>query len=266
MDELPESDPAQPVGKLNLSQHERKTECAVHGEYNEKGYQIGKTIHWSNCPECTKDRQKKSAEAVVIEQQRQDQERLEKRLSRAGIPLRFRSKNFDNFIADTDGKEKVLSIAIQFAGDFAKHKTNGTVMVFSGLPGTGKSHLATSIGQAIMSTSTVLYISAIDAIRLVRDTWRKGSDKTESQVLDELANIDLLILDEVGVQYGKESEQITLFDIIDKRYRDMRPMILLTNQNKAGMKEFLGDRSFDRLREGGIWVTFDWPSERGNQA
>lgn len=46
----------------------------------------------------------------------------------------------------------------------------------------------------------------------------------------------------------------------------MMPTILLTNQNKAGMKVFLGDRSFDRLREGGQWVTFDWESHRGKVA
>jgi DNA replication protein DnaC len=31
------------------------------------------------------------------------------------------------------------------------------------------------------------------------------------------------------------------------------------------MKEFLGERSFDRLREGGIWVAFDWESHRGSR-
>ena len=65
------------------------------------------------------------------------------------------------------------------------------------------------------------------------------------------------------MQYGTEAEQVSLFDIIDKRYRDLMPTILLTNQGKAGLKTFLGDRSFDRLREGGIWVPFDWASQRG---
>src|SRR5260364_148967 len=57
-----------------------------------------------------------------------------------------------------------------------------------------------------------------------------------------------------------------LFDVLNRRYRDMRPTILLTNLGKAGMKAFLGARSFDRLREGGIWVPFDWESYRGKEA
>jgi DNA replication protein DnaC len=101
---------------------------------------------------------------------------------------------------------------------------------------------------------------------MVRNTWRKDSEKTETQVLQMLASIDLLVMDEIGVQYGTDAEQVTLFDIIDKRYRDMMPTILLTNLNAKLMREFLGDRSYDRLREGGLWVPFDWESHRGRRA
>ena len=78
-----------------------------------------------------------------------------------------------------------------------------------------------------------------------------------------LTDVGLLVLDEVGAQYGTEGEQVILFDIINRRYQDMRPMILLTNQGKAGFQSFLGDRAFDRLREAGKWVPFDWESHRG---
>lgn len=101
---------------------------------------------------------------------------------------------------------------------------------------------------------------------MIRDTWRRDSQFTEIQVLSEFANVGLLILDEVGVQYGTDAEQVSLFDIIDKRYRDLMPMILLTNLNKKGMKDFLGDRSFDRLRECGSWTVFDWESKRTKAA
>ena len=117
-----------------------------------------------------------------------------------------------------------------------------------------------------MACHTAPYTSAIDAVRMIRNTWRRDSERTETQVLDMLAGVDLLVLDEVGVQYGTEAEQVNLFDIIDKRYRALMPTILLTNQGKAGLKSFLGDRSFDRLREGGQWVVFDWESYRGRAA
>ena len=75
-------------------------------------------------------------------------------------------------------------------------------------------------------------------------------------------SVPLLVIDEIGVQYGTDSEQTILFDVLDKRYRDMRPTILLTNQNTIGLKAFIGERAFDRLTETARWVAFDWPSHR----
>lgn len=250
--------------KASVSIDERQDECEQHGAYASRAVRIGeRVIHWSKCPVCC-DAARLVREAEEADKELRDrQSRLEARLNKSGIPLRYRAKDFASYVVNSDKQEKALSIAMEFAAKFPKHLEVGTIMVFSGLMGTGKSHLATAIAQEVMKAETVLYTSAIDAVRMIRDTWRRDSERTESQVLHELANIGLLILDEVGVQYGTEAEQVSLFDIIDKRYRDLMPMILLTNLNKAGMKSFLGDRSFDRLREGGVWVTFDWESQRG---
>lgn len=266
MDELPENGEAPKAPKLTIGQEEKPATCDAHGDYVSKGFIIGRTTRWMGCPACADAARQAAEDAEAADMARRKQLNVEATLNRSGIPLRYRSKDFSTFIADTDGKEKALAVAMEFVQNIGSHCDKGTVMIFSGLPGTGKSHLAIAIGQALMERGTVLYTSAIDAVRMIRDTWRRDSPKTESQVLETLATVGLLILDEVGVQYGTEAEQVSLFDIIDKRYRDMMPMILLTNQNKAGMKAFLGDRSFDRLREGGQWVTFDWDSHRGKAA
>ena len=252
---------------MAVSIETRADTCATHGDFESKAVKFrDRVLNWSACPDCMKvleaERLAKEAKADAEDRQR----RLESRLDKAGVPLRFRAKDFASYIADTDGKERARSTAMEFAQNFDRHTKAGTFAVFSGLPGTGKSHLAIAILQEVMKTGTGLYTSAIDAVRMVRNTWRKDSDKTETQVLQMLASIDLLVMDEIGVQYGTDAEQVTLFDIIDKRYRDMRPTILLTNLNTKGMKEFLGDRSYDRLREGGIWVQFDWESQRGRKA
>lgn len=248
---------------MELSTKTKSATCADHGDFESKGITVvGKTI-WMGCPACGAAEKLRRETEQAEKEAKERQERMESRLNRAGIPLRFRAKSFATFVSDSDAKDKALSVAMEFASNFPQHRKDGTVVVFSGKPGTGKSHLATAIGQEVLPTGTVLYISAIDAVRMIRDTWRRDSAKSETQVLDMLSSLDLLILDEVGVQYGTEAEQVTLFDIIDKRYRDQMPMILLTNLNTEAMKKFLGDRSYDRLREGGKWITFDWNSMRG---
>lgn len=77
---------------------------------------------------------------------------------------------------------------------------------------------------------------------------------------------DLLILDEVGVQHGSDTEKLILFEIINGRYEAARPTIVISNLDAAGLEQFLGERAFDRLREGGgRLVVFDWESHRGKR-
>lgn len=250
---------------LKILTTKRDSLCAMHGAFSENGTQIGDKILWQRCPKCARIQAEKSDKEHEVLEAKAKQDRVEKMFECVGIPKRFRDKNFCNFLADSHEKKEALTLAKNFSESFEEHKKNGATLVFSGLPGTGKSHLALAIAQEIMARNTVFYTSAIDAVRTVRETWRKNSEKSEKQVLDMFASVDLLIIDEVGVQYGTEAEQVTLFDIIDKRYRDMMPIILLTNENREGFRKFLGDRSFDRLREQGEWVKFEWESYRARK-
>jgi DNA replication protein DnaC len=249
------------IGQQNL------VTCEKHGDYTSTllvTLMPSMKQVWSKCPICEKIRKHEELKATEAAQTAERQAYLEKQLNGAGIPLRYRGKTLDTYMTELEQQAHVLNLAKSFAENFHQHEFNGTALIFSGRVGTGKNHLAIAIAQHIMKNKTVFYISAIDAVRLVRETWKRNSVKTESQVLTEFANVDLLILDEVGVQYGTESEEIILFDIIDKRYRDLKPTIFLTNLSKGDMKSFLGERSFDRLREGGIWVDFLWESYRGH--
>ena len=257
--------------QMALSETQRMTrpgQCDEHGAFEESGLVLPfgrREPKWFGCPQCAASRQAANEAREREEQERDRQRRMEQRLSTSGIPMRFRDRTFENFIADTDGKREALKIASAFADEFDRHLQVGTTVVFSGKPGTGKSHLAIAAAMTVMQSGTALYVNALDMIRMVRDTWRRDSEMTESAVLHELSTVSLLVIDEIGVQYGTDGEQVILFDVINRRYRDLMPTILLTNLGKADMKKFLGERSFDRLREGGIWVAFDWESHRGSK-
>ena len=234
----------------------REANCATHGYYLESGYRFfDDKIIWSGCRTCAN-----------IRSATEEKRKAQICLKQAEIPKRFRGCSFKNFVAETQDQKNALAIAQSFALNFPQHKHTGDSLIFSGRAGTGKSHLALAIAQAIMAQHTVLYLNAMDAIRMIRDTWRKTSVQSETGVLNWLGGIDLLIIDEIGVQHGTDSEQVLMFDIINRRYRDMKPTLFLTNLNTKGFSEFITERSYDRLKECSTWVTFNWESHRQAKA
>lgn len=242
---------------------EMEKTCDTHGVYRTTGIKIfGRREIWTPCPGCEEERLARERRFQAEQQAERARVQLECAIGQAAIPARFVGRTMDNFVADTPQKAAALEIAREYVSNFDSHAKRGSSLIFSGLPGTGKSHLATAILQALMPQRVGLYTTCMSVIRTVRGTWRKDSERSETEVLNALADVPLLVLDEIGVQYGTDGEQTILFDVLDRRYRDMQPTIFLTNQDVKGMQQFIGERSFDRLREVSKWVSFDWESYR----
>ena len=257
MDHLPE--PMKPAASsLGARQPDREAECPEHGRYGSRNL-FGRI--WSKCPECEKIAREAREAEEQIEQKRRADARHAKAIADARIPTRFIGRTFENFVCSTDEQRAALCTAREYAENFAAMARKGEGLVLSGMPGTGKSHLAAAILQSVI-TQDVRYLTCMDLIRAIRDTWRRDSELSETQVLKYLEQLDLLVIDEVGVQYGTDGEQTILFDVLDRRYREVRPTVLLTNQGKDGLKKFVGERTFDRLKETSRWVAFDWSSYR----
>jgi DNA replication protein DnaC len=102
------------------------------------------------------------------------------------------------------------------------------------------------------------------ALRMIRDASSPRAQRSESEAFDLLTAPDLLILDEVGVTIGNATtRRAMLFDVLNARYGEMRPTILIGNLTAAEMEAYLGERIMDRLLEiGSAMVPFAWASHR----
>ncbi len=240
--------------------------CEKHGDFESIGPRIlivrpPKEI-WTGCPGCKADAAEIDRQQKQADLQAKLRARIEESLAQTAIPSRFIGKTLDNYRADTPGQQKAVEVCRAFVDNFDRHLKVGTSLIMSGLPGTGKSHLAGAVLQGILPRHVGVYVTLMDLIRMVRDTWRRDSVTTEAQVLQRLQDVPLLVIDEVGVQYGTDGERAILFDVLDRRYRAMRPVILMTNLGKDDFRTAIGDRVFDRLTETARWLAFDWPSYR----
>ena len=242
--------------------------CARHGEYQASQFRLpfaDQTIT-SSCPTCNAELRAEDERRKQETARREKQERIATLFSRSGIPERFADRRLSNYRAETVGQKRVLSIAERFVDSFGDGLTAGASLVLAGKPGTGKTHIASGIGWALIEqTRSVLFMTVLQALRYVKDTYRRESTRTESDALGDLLRPDLLILDEIGAQLGSEHEKMLMFEIINERYQRCRSTILISNLTGEELTDFLGDRVMDRFRENGAVLAFDWASHRGQR-
>ena len=137
--------------------------------------------------------------------------------------------------------------------------------MFCGKPGTGKNHLACAIANSIIENhqAKVLISTALRIARDIKNSWSRDSQISEERTIKTYTDKDLLIIDEIGVQFGSEAEKIILFEIINTRYEQMKPTILISNLSEQELGIYIGERVLDRMMEGqGAIIAFDWESYR----
>jgi DNA replication protein DnaC len=193
-----------------------------------------------------------------------DEKNMVNRKIKAGIPERFIGRGLDEYTTDRPGQERAARQVRGYIDNLPAVIAAGKCLMLLGSVGTGKTHLACSIVQAaIESGRRARYETVMNTIRRIRETWGRQSQETERQVLAELAGLDLLVMDEIGQQYGTDNEKVLLYDVINSRYEKRLPTVVVSNFNVDGVGDYLGERVIDRLREnGGSAIIFEWDSYR----
>ena len=227
----------------------------------------GKEPYWVELP-CGACERKRETRELAERSEEASRNRLNALIANSMLRERFRNKTFANFIPFGKDKQKqlyVLSIARDFADDFDRHRRIGTWLLFMGNVGAGKSHLcAAVINQVVRAGRTALFTKAPRLLREVKETFNRDSEVTQSEIIARMGELDLLVIDEVGIQFGTDTERMILYEILDLRYESMRPVILTTNiTDLKSLETLLGARIIDRLFEGESKIVFfDWESHR----
>lgn len=239
--------------------------CPEHGDYERftlvgKDFRGGEIFKHSRCPACIRSEQA-SVESGLREL------RVGSLLDDAGITRRFGDCEFENYLEINPEASRNLAACKRYAKNWPAVLEAGKSLVLTGSCGTGKNHLAVSLAKNIIRNH-LARVEITDVMRLtrtVKSTWRHNADVTEESVLDHYSSLDLLIIDEVGVQFGSPAEMTILHEIINARYESVLPTILITNLPCEQLKEFISDRIFDRVTDGGRnYLVFNWTSFRGN--
>jgi DNA replication protein DnaC len=110
--------------------------------------------------------------------------------------------------------------------------------LFLGPPGTGKSHLAQSIGRAaIQQGYRVVYREAHALIEEIADATINGARK---EYLADLASVPLLIIDDLGMRKLPHTAAEDLLELVMRRY-ERASTLLTSNRPVDDWGKLLGD-------------------------
>ena len=242
----------------NVTKH-----CKKHNvDYDTVENKIGTRVICQPCPECCKENaiQSRQGNKDLAEQ---EQNRLRIRgLNDAMIPQAYRDKQLSDFKADTDDKIKVFKVVSRYS-DLITSKTRcSATLILSGSFGTGKTHLACGVALKFAEHGSPYYTTAAKMIRYIRSSYHPNSKMNEQNAIDLFAKKDFLIIDEVGRQKGTDSEQNLISEIINERYSELRPTIIVSNYAMDEIEGYIGAMSIDRIREQGGVLNLGWASYR----
>ncbi len=142
---------------------------------------------------------------------------------------------------------------------------NNENIIFIGTPGTGKIHLATSIGlEATRNSKSTYFISCKDLIWQLK---KARNENTLERRLKHFYSYSLLIIDEIGHDILDEDEANDLFQLLQMRY-EKHSTIITTNYNIPDWKNIFKnsrvalDATLDRLLHHSNLITINGPSYR----
>lgn len=240
--------------------------CEDHGQFAQTVNVIFGKVFKTGCPECVRIAKEEDVERARV----QERYELHLKLGAALIPKRFTAKTLNGYLAETAGQKEALRVCRKYVAKFEEISETGRCLLMLGKPGTGKTHLGVAIANELMrkTAATAVYRTIGSILHEIRATYRPSSERTEGQIIAALVSPSLLILDEIGVSKETPSdfELTTLFAIINGRYEQMRPTVIISNLDGKALPSAMGERCVDRLREGGVIVLpFEWESQRGKE-
>lgn len=199
---------------------------------------------------------------------------MERRLRFADIPEAFREMRLGTFRVDVyrepEQKKKALAacrMVKEYLGMFREAEERGMgLYLYSGTKGSGKTRMAASIANELMEAhdAQVRFAVSTEILAEIRRTFDKGSEYTQSQVLDALKMVEVLVLDDFGTEKVTEWVADQFYHILNSRYVSRKVTIFTSNESLGTLK--YDDRITNRIKERSYQIDFPEESVREHMA
>lgn len=183
------------------------------------------------------------------------------RIKRAGLPEQWTLESFPWKRQPGVSQRQIRGFAEL---DFIAKAEN---IVFMGPTGVGKTGLASALVlKALQNGYRAIFVRAQD---LFDEMYASLADRSSRKLIDRLARVDVLCVDEMGYLNLRPEQTNVFFKLMEERYR-RKATLITTNLDYEEWQNFLGNKHLvtallSRLRHQCHTVKIDGPSLRDPQ-
>lgn len=135
-------------------------------------------------------------------------------------------KKFEEASFEKAEDSKVIQLSKKYAKAIIEKEGENFGLMLYGTVGTGKTYASACIANHLMENGkTVLAISLSQYLSKLRQGW----DEAEKELLEAVETCDLLVIDDFGIEKSSEWVEEKIFNLIDKRYRTEKKIVITTN-------------------------------------
>lgn len=190
-----------------------------------------------NACKCDRDR----AEQEKLREKQIEQDRLRKNC--------FISKNqiaytFENVDEDTD--KDIIKKAKNYVKHFEEMRKDNVGLLLYGNVGSGKTYIACSIANAII-TEYSYTVKMRNFAQILNDLQKGGFNLDRNEYIEQITSSTLLILDDFGIERNTEYALEQIYNVINARYLKARPTIITTNLNFKDIEKEQEDIMLGRI-------------------
>lgn len=199
---------------------------------------------------------------------------INRKLDFANIPKEFEEltiNSFDATLYSTENYRELARMAKKAAANFINNfdvflEQGKGLYLYSEKKGSGKTRLAASIGNALIKVKSigVKYTTTVDLLNEIKKTFHKDSKTTESDLIESIKKVDVLILDDVGVEEPTPWVNTIFYNLLNGRMINKKITIFTSNTTIDELRH--DDRIRNRIEKMAIPVEFPNESIRSNIA
>ena len=195
---------------------------------------------------------------IELEKQKQQLEKIKQLKEMSLLGRKYKNSTFDNLdLKRPESFSKAIKRCHAYCQAWQEIKSKGYGLYLYGDVGTGKTELMACICNYLTERFVpVIITNFLEISKKLRASYTNDF-VTENDIIERLAKVDLLILDDVGSEKLKKKDntdsfmQEKIYDIVNRRYINQMPTLFTSNYSIQDLLDERGfeERTVDRIAE-----------------